>query len=62
MSKIKECELGYIIERIDSAVDKLEEVWCEYRDTGDIESVDDKLVEAYALVTLVNERLKKLSE
>ena len=61
MEKIRKFDIEYLAERVDKVRDLLDDVCREYLETGDIEAVDHALVEAYAIITLVNERLEKLS-
>lgn len=60
MNKITEYNNNYLAERIEKAQEYLEEVCREYIDNGSIEEVDASLFEAFGLVTLVSEQLKKL--
>lgn len=62
MEKIREFDIKYLAERVDKAHDLLVDVCSEYIVNGDIEEVDYALMEAYAIITLVNERLEKLSK
>ena len=62
MSKFKEYDIAYIIERMDQVADLLSDVYKEYTDTGDIEEVDHKLTSAIGMVLLVNERLEKMTD
>lgn len=62
MSKFREHDIGYIIERMDRVADLLSDVYKVYDETGDIEEEDHKLTSAMGMVMLVNERLKKMTE
>ena len=62
MEKIREYDIKYLAERVDKARDLLEDVCQEYIDNGSIEDVDCALMEAYAIITLVNDRLEKMSK